>query len=85
MFLINQTTTNVGIMDGRYLVPVGESIELSEGDEKQPQVLEAIRRGWVKLSNTQDGAVPGPAKIEMGSPAVHGSKTIPKKEKKATV
>jgi hypothetical protein len=83
-YATNQTHTNVGILGSRYLIPIGGWVELSDEDVKNREVLEAVRRGWVKLTETEPGtAEEFKAKIEMSEPAIHGSKTIPK-AKKAT-
>jgi len=80
-FVINQTETNIGLFGSKYLIPIGGWLKLTNEQAATEEVIEAVRRGWIKISATE----PAPAqvvqpKIEISEPPVMGSKTPPKKK-----
>jgi hypothetical protein len=85
MYAVNVSETNVGLLTGRYLVPISGWVKLVEGEEKLEEVVEAVRRGWIKLQASEPKlAKKFEPKIELAIPKVHGSKTIPGKETETT-
>lgn len=84
-YVTNQSQSNIGISGLNILLDIGGWAELTDEQAKHPEVSEAVRRGWVKIALVEPGtAEPFKPSIEMATPAVHGSKTIPKKAKKET-
>lgn len=79
-FLINNGVSNIGLMEGKLLVPIGGYIEVSDSEAENDHVQEALRRGWVKLGlQRPDGEnVAFKADLEFSVPAIHGSKEFPK-------
>lgn len=80
MYAVNVSEMNVGLFTGKYLVEIGGWVKLKDGEEKLDEVLEVVRRGWIKLQASEPKpAKKFEAKIEFTEPPVRGSKTIPKK------
>jgi hypothetical protein len=81
-YVINTTQSNIGISALKKVLPIGGWAELTNEEAKNPEVEEAVRREWVKISLTKpEASQVFTPNIEMSEPAVHGSKTIPGKKK----
>lgn len=83
VYAINQTEINIGLTTLKVNIPIGQWVELKDEQKSHPDVEEALRRGWIKISLSEPkGNKEFKPKIELSEPAVNGSKTIPKKSKK---
>lgn len=82
-FLLNRSAGNVGLVEGRILIPIGGFTEIADEHAEHPDIIDAKRRGWVEILDSAPGdnpAGPGLPPVETENDKLKGSLTPPKKE-----
>lgn len=80
-YAVNQTQTNVVLLSGKYLIPIGGWSELRPEHAKHEDVEEGIRRGWIKVTATKpQSSDEFKPEFEIQKAPVHGSKEFPKQQ-----
>ena len=84
-FVHNKSTSNVSLLDGRILLPVGAKQSVSDVEAESESVLHAARMGWVSVEGSKS-ITPTPESVSgitLAEDKMKGSTTIPKAKAKA--
>lgn len=79
-FIYNKSTSNVSLLNGGILIPVGgKSRPVTDKEAEHEDVIHAVRSGWVTVEGEKSNtAAPAPAaEIVMAVDPMKGSSTIP--------
>ena len=78
-YVINETKTNVSLVGGKYLIPIGGWTEMRDDHANSEEVGEAVRRGWIKIALVQPGTVEEfKPDLPIEKAVIHGSTEFPK-------
>ena len=83
-FIHNKSTSNVVLLEGSIIIPVGQKVQVADSQASDPSVVHAAKVGWVTVEGVKS-ATPTPEPTAKPVPEVNpmeGSTTIPKKAKK---
>ena len=83
-FIHNKSTGHVSLINGKFLIPIGDKVSITDQEAQHEDVIHASRLGWISIegdkSKTASPKAVGP--IEMAEDELKGSETIPVISKK---
>jgi len=79
-YIVNESKQNIGVFQGKYLIPIGGWIALDDEEANREEIKEAKRRGWISVQLVEPAASePFKPDLSFQTPPTAGSATIPGK------